>query len=117
MTTENKKAIKEMLQHASNQSDIGYIELLNDFTTISDIASEFDLTTKQAVLITNELKEENGKEMILNAIISNDMITSLKYFNDNLKDKNDINKIDLFWIMQLKQEIDNTIHRIKAFNK
>jgi len=59
----------------------------------------------------------NHKEMILNAITKNDMLECVNYFNHNLKNKEDINKIDLFWLLQLKLEVQNTIIRAKEFNK
>ena len=53
-----KNDIKLIFKYASTQSELSYIELLNDFTTISDIASEFDLTTKEVISITNNLEKE-----------------------------------------------------------
>ena len=118
---DNKKVIKGMLQYASTQSGISYLDLLNDITTIQDLVSDLELTSEEVITITNELQEEHTqelkKERILNAIISNDMSECINNFNKNLEDKNDINKIDLFWLEQLKLEISNTIIRVKEFNK
>ena len=53
-----KNDIKLMLQNASNESGISYIDLLNDFTTIQDLQDTYNLTTKQVLSVTNELENE-----------------------------------------------------------
>jgi|LGVE01.1.fsa_nt_gb hypothetical protein len=53
-----KNDIKTMLQYATTQSKLTYIQLLNDLTTIQDLEETFNLTTKQVITITNELENE-----------------------------------------------------------
>lgn len=57
------------------------------------------------------------KDWLLQDITENDMLTTLTYFNKGIEDKEDINKFDMFWIEQLKTEVNNTIKRMKEFNK
>jgi|LGVE01.1.fsa_nt_gb hypothetical protein len=53
-----KNDIKTMLQYATTQSELTYIQLLNDLTTIQDLEETFNLTTKQVITITNELEKD-----------------------------------------------------------
>ena len=116
-----KNDIKAMLELASTESGISYMDLLNDISTIQDIANDLNITTPQAIELTNELlkelEEETKKESILDAIISNCIEECSSKFNKELKNKDDINKIDLFWLEQMKLEVSNTIIRVKEFNK
>ena len=102
---DNKKAIKEIIEYASSESDIGYIELLNDFTTISDIASEFDLTTKQVIAITNQLENDyifnaleigdtiNYDMLLKNGSVKNETMLILDKDTKTLK----LNRLDHTW--------------------
>ena len=54
-----KEDIKEMLELASAESGISYMDLLEDLTTIQDITSIFNITSSQAIELTNELLKEH----------------------------------------------------------
>ena len=102
---DNKQAIKEMIEYASNQSGISYIDLLKDFTTISDIANEFDLTTKQVITITNQLENDyifdtleigdtiNYDMLLKNGALKNETMLILDKDTKTLK----LNRLDSTW--------------------
>ena len=100
-----KNDIKKMIQYASNESGISYTDLLNDFTTISDIASEFDLTTKQVIAITNQLENDyifdnleigdtiNYDMLLKNGSVKNEIMVILDKDTKTLK----LNRLDSTW--------------------
>jgi len=100
-----KNDIKKMIQYASNESGISYTDLLNDFTTISDIASEFDLTTKQVIAITNQLENDyifdnleigdtiNYDMLLKNGVLKNESMILLDKDTKTLK----LNRLDHTW--------------------
>jgi len=88
--------------------------------TASDKGYNMDKDTNYLTLASeylerlyNELKKEN----ILTAIIDSDMRECLDSFETPLDNRKNVNKIDLFWLEQLQQEVKNVIHRVKVFNQ
>jgi len=58
------------------------------------------------------------KQDILNKIeVEKDEVkVCINYFSSLFEDKDDINKLDLFWLEQAKTGINNLIHLAKKFN-